>query len=408
MLPYSPLHHLLRPTSGDARDDERERLRRADRLRRRRRAPAAGRDRRPSASTTGRSRSDRRPAPGATRRCDVTRLRAAQRRPAARLAAAARMRRQEHVLRRQGPPRVGRPPHRGPQELRDPDVVSRWIAHFERLFDVAPEVVCADLHPDYLSTRSSARASSILASSTTTPSRRLARGGPAETPSPRSTTAAAMASTPVWGGELLVGGLERFERAGALFAVRLPGGDRAVAEPWRMACAWLAAASGDDVPPIPATLREVEPRRWEAIAELARSGVASPPTTSAGRLFDAVAAICGLRASVNYEGQAASSSPPRPPASAAPTRCRWSAETRSGSPPPWCSTMRRRIAAVAADVEAGVDAAAVARAFTTRSRPPRPARSRRSVAGSTSRARGACSRTGCCSSAPPRCCAKPA
>ena len=44
----------------------------------------------------------------------------------------------------------------------------------------------------------------------------------------------------VWGGELLIGGLARYERAGMLFPVRLPGGDAAIREPWRMACAWLA------------------------------------------------------------------------------------------------------------------------------------------------------------------------
>jgi hydrogenase maturation protein HypF len=103
----------------------------------------------------------------------------------------------------------------------------------------------------------------------------------------------------VWGGELLVGDLRDFERAGHLWPVRLPGGDAGVRQPWRMAVAWLLEAGWDG--PLPGPDR----RRAQQVAELVRSGVASPLTTSMGRLFDAVAALCGLRDEVTYEGQAA-------------------------------------------------------------------------------------------------------
>jgi hydrogenase maturation protein HypF len=73
----------------------------------------------------------------------------------------------------------------------------------------------------------------------------------------------------------------------------MPGGEAAIREPWRMACAWLAAA-GLDTPPA-----------WEPVRRLADTGVASPVTTSMGRLFDAVSALCGVRTKVTYEGQAA-------------------------------------------------------------------------------------------------------
>ena len=97
----------------------------------------------------------------------------------------------------------------------------------------------------------------------------------------------------MWGGEILRGDLRGFERLGHLWPVRMPGGEAAIREPWRMACAWLVEA-GLEVPP-----------EWEQVAQLARTGFASPVTTSMGRLFDAVAALCGIRQTVTYEGQAA-------------------------------------------------------------------------------------------------------
>jgi hydrogenase maturation protein HypF len=113
----------------------------------------------------------------------------------------------------------------------------------------------------------------------------------------------------VWGGELLLGDLRGFERVGHLLPVRLPGGAQAIRQPWRMAAAWLLAAraGGDEAEPAipPALARHVAPPAWSQVLGLSRSGLASPVTTSVGRLFDAVAALCGLRATINYEGQAA-------------------------------------------------------------------------------------------------------
>jgi hydrogenase maturation protein HypF len=81
----------------------------------------------------------------------------------------------------------------------------------------------------------------------------------------------------------------------------MPGGEQAVRQPWRMACAWLQEALGEEPQPLPG----VDPARWRAVAALARGELAAPVTTSVGRLFDAVAALCGVRLEVSYEGQAA-------------------------------------------------------------------------------------------------------
>jgi hydrogenase maturation protein HypF len=188
------------------------------------------------------------------------------------------------------------------------------VAHFERLFAVAPEVVAHDLHPDYLSTAYALAREGVERVAVQHHHAHLAaclaehgETGPAV--GAIFDGSGLGTDGTVWGGELLVGGLDGFERAGHLHPVRLPGGDQAVRQPWRMACAWLVAAGERDdeaPPPIPPALADaVDDARWRAIASLARGGVAAPVTTSAGRLFDAVAALCGLRATVTYEGQAA-------------------------------------------------------------------------------------------------------
>jgi hydrogenase maturation protein HypF len=189
------------------------------------------------------------------------------------------------------------------------------IAHFERLFEVTPEVVAHDLHPDYLSTRYALE-------------RVLAEGGDdvelvgvqhhhahlAATLAEHGERGPAVGAIfdgtgygtdgTVWGGELLVGGLDRYERAGHLRAVRMPGGERAIRQPWRMALAWLVELHGEDVARPPA-LAAIDAQTWRAVVQMVATGTSAPLTTSMGRLFDGVAALCGVRAEVSYEGQAA-------------------------------------------------------------------------------------------------------
>jgi len=71
-----------------------------------------------------------------------------------------------------------------------------------------------------------------------------------------------------------------------------------------MALAWLVELHGEDVAP-PRALAGIEPQTWRAVAHMAATGTSAPLTTSMGRLFDAVAALCGVRIEVSYEGQAA-------------------------------------------------------------------------------------------------------
>jgi hydrogenase maturation protein HypF len=184
------------------------------------------------------------------------------------------------------------------------------IAHFERLFAVRPAVVAHDLHPDYLSTAYALERDGVEPVGVQHHHAHLA-GCLAELGEAGPAIGAIFDGTgygtdgTIWGGELLWGDLRGFERAGHLWPVRLPGGDAAVRAPWRMARAWLDAALGGEPALPPALSGAVDEGAWGQVGGLVRSGFAAPETTSMGRLFDAVAALCGIRAEVTYEGQAA-------------------------------------------------------------------------------------------------------
>jgi hydrogenase maturation protein HypF len=108
----------------------------------------------------------------------------------------------------------------------------------------------------------------------------------------------------LWGGEFLVADYAGFERAGHLAPVPLPGGQAAIRQPWRMAAAYLEGLEGlDGLDGLDVMRRNSA--QWPAVVAMARKGVNAPLTSSAGRLFDAVAALLGVRDAINYEGQAA-------------------------------------------------------------------------------------------------------
>ena len=183
------------------------------------------------------------------------------------------------------------------------------VEHFRRLFDVTPELVAHDLHPEYLSTKYAHDLTGVELLGVQHHHAHVAacladNGEEGPVIGVAFDGLGYGADGTLWGGELLVADLAGFERAGFIEPVPLPGGAAAIREPWRMAAAHLDAAFDGAVPERLAVVRR-NAARWRQVVEIARAGLASPPTSSAGRLFDAVAAILGVRDTINYEGQAA-------------------------------------------------------------------------------------------------------
>jgi hydrogenase maturation protein HypF len=152
-----------------------------------------------------------------------------------------------------------------------------------------------------------------------------------------------------WGGEFLVGDADGYERAGFLNPVPLPGGVKAIREPWRMAVAHCITAFGE-VPPFVRSILDEE--RLDAVAALC-ADPATLRTSSVGRLFDAVAALCGLAKEITYEGEAAIA------LEGLASEC-----DRTEDGYVWLGTDASAVVrAIVADLEAGVDRSVVAYRF---------------------------------------------
>jgi hydrogenase maturation protein HypF len=199
-------------------------------------------------------------------------------------------------------------------DLATQEAFERSVRHLTALVDVRPQVLVADRHPGYRSTHWAQR-------------RSVADGLPLrQVQHHHAHVAAVMAehgldgSEPVigiafdgtgfgddgavWGGELLLADYDGFERVAHLSYVPLAGGDAAVRRPYRMALAHLHAAGvpwDEDLPCVAAC----PPDERRVLAHQLRSGLATVPTSSAGRLFDAVASVAGICQRVEFEAQAA-------------------------------------------------------------------------------------------------------
>jgi hydrogenase maturation protein HypF len=219
-------------------------------------------------------------------------------------------------------------------DLETPEAMSafqRVIGDFLKLYEATPRAIAHDLHPDYLSTRWARTEAQTLAAewgaNRSQPHAASAEIELIPVQHHHAHLAACLAENAasgpalgiiwdgtgygtdgsIWGGEFLLGDAAGFERVGHLRPFRLPGGEAAIHEPARTALALLWEMYGEaglaqaDLAPVGA-YTAAERRLF---GQMLGRGVNAPLTTSAGRLFDGVAALVGLHQCVNFEGQAA-------------------------------------------------------------------------------------------------------
>jgi len=194
------------------------------------------------------------------------------------------------------------------------DFLKQSIKKLEKIFRVNPGIIACDLHPDYLSTRYAEEIAkeknmkmiriqhhhAHIASC-------MAENGISE-----AVIGIAYDGTgygddhAVWGGELLIANFKNYFRAGHLKYCALPGGDRAINEPWRMAYSYLYSIYGREAKDLNIDfIKRRDPNVISIIDKMIEKKINSPWTSSCGRLFDAISSLIGIRDVVSYEGQAA-------------------------------------------------------------------------------------------------------
>jgi hydrogenase maturation protein HypF len=199
-------------------------------------------------------------------------------------------------------------------DLENPEALRAFqdvIHTFKHLYHVAPGQVAADMHPDYLSTKY-AQETRLPVFSVQHHFAHVA-ACMAENELEGAVLGVAWDGTgygpdgTIWGGEFLLTGEKGFTRVASFRKFRLPGSALAIKEPRRTALGLMYEIEGDslfdqnDLNPVQA----FSSKEISVLAQMLRKGIHSPWTSSAGRLFDAVASLSGLRQVVRFEGQAA-------------------------------------------------------------------------------------------------------
>ena len=195
--------------------------------------------------------------------------------------------------------------------VRTYDFYQNSIDHLKKILAIQPDIIAYDMHPGYYST-DYAKAQDGVIKIAVQHHHAHAAACMAENDLDEQVIAITLDGTGygtdshIWGGEILLCTQKNFKRKVHLSYIKMPGGDAAVLEPWRMAASVLYQAFGNDFLSLDIPyIKEMEKENLSFVCQMMGKNLNSPLTSSAGRLFDAIASLLCIRHKISYESQAA-------------------------------------------------------------------------------------------------------
>ena len=182
------------------------------------------------------------------------------------------------------------------------------IDHFKKIFSITPEIIAIDMHPDYMSTKFGIQESNEFGIKTIAIQHHHAHIASAmlENHITQKVIGISYDGTgygidgKIWGSEIAICDYKTFERKSHLSYIKLPGGDKAVKEPWRIGVSYIY----DSFERPEEILNIIYKAKYIPILTMLSKNINCAETSSMGRLFDGVASILGVRDTITYEGQA--------------------------------------------------------------------------------------------------------
>ena len=205
-------------------------------------------------------------------------------------------------------------PHIGDLQNASTHATLEWtIDRYEKLFSIQPEKIIVDSHPQFFSSHLRERIGKSSQISVIPVQHHHAHIASvmAEHNLEGPVLGIAMDGTgygpdgSVWGGEFLLCKGNQYQRLAHIHEAPLPGGEKAVSEPWRQALWYIRNYYGNDIPPVYQDWMNRLPKGWEILDKALQSTMPMIQATSCGRLFDAVGSLLGLGMIHTYDAQIA-------------------------------------------------------------------------------------------------------